>query len=807
MHHTCKGPGSHTPGVAQAVLGKLVALFAAITLNLVACAPDASFLGQPDAGTGNDDVVMTADNGGSNDTGVMQGCSEGETLCGGACVNAQTDNTNCGGCGRSCASGTSCSAGTCVGGNVDAGGPPTTTCTVGTTTCSDGCRNTQTDSANCGGCGRVCLSGSACVAGTCVRTCPPGQTACGNACVDLQTDANSCGACGNVCAPGTGCVGGTCALVCTSPRLNCGGACVDTQSDVRNCGTCGYACAINQACVAGRCEFGICPPGQNACGDRCVDLRSNPDHCGACGNTCSSRLCRDGACVGTNPPPVDAGTPDTGNPQDAGTVCPVGLIACGSQCFDPRVDPFNCGACNNACRGGWSCVNSVCQVNCPSGQNACGDVCRNLWTDANNCGACGRSCASGQICNGGTCTDPACASGQVRCSGTCRNIQSDNANCGACGVVCASGTTCVSGSCTWPNCPSGQLRCGTTCVNISADTSNCGACGRVCASGQSCNAGVCTTPPFTCASGLVNCSGVCRNLQSDTNNCGACGRTCASGQTCNAGVCTTPAPRCTDPRYTDCGGYCANLRDNRLNCGACGRACASNQVCWEGGCTLTPPNWYGATVEWRMVFTGTPSVTFVTTCGGSNPYRMPIVWEADGVQTPLTQYTSPTSVIARSPINVGPLDSGSGCGSLSNVPNGNKEYMPCPFGGNTAASCGGGFYRFERRFGYTGGTYSNWEDVTARVPYCQPPEWSGTGTVGRRFFLPTHVSPQLAAGGVFACPPVTSPATCSGAWPTYCSATHSCVNTQTDPTNCGGCGRVCVGNAFCSAGVCVTAVP
>ena len=41
-------------------------------------------------------------------------CQIGQSNCNGVCINTMNDNTNCGGCGRTCASGTRCATGTCV---------------------------------------------------------------------------------------------------------------------------------------------------------------------------------------------------------------------------------------------------------------------------------------------------------------------------------------------------------------------------------------------------------------------------------------------------------------------------------------------------------------------------------------------------------------------------------------------------------------------------------------------------------------------------------------------------------------------
>ncbi len=92
-------------------------------------------------------------------TGGVCQCPTGDTQCGSACVNTQTDSSNCGTCATSCASvsGSSCSGGHC-------------TCPSGTQNCSGTCVNVSgTDANNCGSCGHSCLSqaGGTCSAGVC----------------------------------------------------------------------------------------------------------------------------------------------------------------------------------------------------------------------------------------------------------------------------------------------------------------------------------------------------------------------------------------------------------------------------------------------------------------------------------------------------------------------------------------------------------------------------------------------------------------------------------------------------------------
>ena len=89
--------------------------------------------------------------------------------------------------------------------------PPTATgCANGQTTCGGTCVDLQTDVANCGTCGTHCppFSGQVCVAGVC--KCPAGYVNCSGTCVNPVSDPFNCGACGNTCTAGKTCVAGTC---------------------------------------------------------------------------------------------------------------------------------------------------------------------------------------------------------------------------------------------------------------------------------------------------------------------------------------------------------------------------------------------------------------------------------------------------------------------------------------------------------------------------------------------------------------------------------------------------------------------
>ena len=85
-------------------------------------------------------------------------CTAGHANCdnvaaNGCETNTTVDNANCGGCGVACAGGKSCVGGSCV-------------CPVGTSLCGGICVNLQSDANNCNRCGHGCQGGS-CSSGVC----------------------------------------------------------------------------------------------------------------------------------------------------------------------------------------------------------------------------------------------------------------------------------------------------------------------------------------------------------------------------------------------------------------------------------------------------------------------------------------------------------------------------------------------------------------------------------------------------------------------------------------------------------------
>lgn len=267
-------------------------------------------------GCGADKVILAEGTGG----GSQGGCAAGQTACGAACVDINTDFSNCGSCGKACGPGQVCSAGVC-------------SCGGGLSACATGCADVTADEANCGACGTACHVGQLCEAGQC--ECQSGLTACSGACVDVMSDGANCGSCGNACTGTQVCSLGQCAAGCAAGLEKCGNSCVDLSTSAQHCGACDAACSAGQSCTEGSCG---CPSGQTACSGVCATLATDPQNCGACGTVCTGgQTCSNGACG-----------------------CPSGQELCGGSCVDTATDEANCGSCGLRCSAGQICTQGSC---------------------------------------------------------------------------------------------------------------------------------------------------------------------------------------------------------------------------------------------------------------------------------------------------------------------------------------------------------------------------------------------------------------------------------------------------------------
>ena len=285
-------------------------------------------------------------------------------------------------------------------------------------------------------------------------------------------------------------------------------------------------------------------------------------------------------------------------PDGAVANCDFGDTQCGLECVDVMSDREHCGACDNTCDTGFSCVDGDCDLVCPEGQTACSGTCVDVDRDPSHCGACDATCEAGEVCTDGAC-EVSCPPGQDICDGQCTLTESDPANCGGCGDACDDGEVCMMGACA-VTCGADLMECSGSCVDLAINPIHCGACGNVCPIGFAadgvCVAGECQT---YCQDLQGDCNGDlammdgdgCETrLEMDVDNCGACRRECvfdnATGS-CTAGDCVIAT---CDAGFDDCdtdgtNGCEAEIAADSTNCGACGTVCASGEACVMGVCT------------------------------------------------------------------------------------------------------------------------------------------------------------------------------------------------------------------------------
>jgi hypothetical protein len=117
--------------------------------------------------------------------------------------------------------------------------------------CGGACVNLESDHANCGACSHPCAPAEVCSEGACLLECPDGESNCEGSCVDLMNDLSNCGGCGSVCTPDhatAGCGSGACSIV------SCNDGWDDCDDRVNN--GCETRLNTNQncCCCLDRCE-------------------------------------------------------------------------------------------------------------------------------------------------------------------------------------------------------------------------------------------------------------------------------------------------------------------------------------------------------------------------------------------------------------------------------------------------------------------------------------------------------------------------------------------------------------------------
>ncbi len=412
---------------------------------------------------------------------------------------------------------------------------------------------------------------------------------------DVAKDAGGCEAAvdcpqANTPCQAATCTNGACGIALLANEVTC---------------TDGDSCTTNDACKEGQCLGAVllCDDGNPCTADACVQASGcvNMQGSAPCsdGSVCTvGDVCNAGDCIPGSVQPCDDGNPCTLDDCDAVTGCT--HKAATAACSDDNVctvdDACQNGACKPGaaknCADGNACTDDVCDplVGCQKVDNAASCSDGSVCTGGDVCAA--GSCVAGPAiaCNdGNACTDDACDV-VAGCSFTPNALPCDDQNgCtqgDACsGGLCKPGATCDSNAQCAPGalatqciCNTGYAGTGFTCSDVDECATN------PCAPHMDCGNSI-GSYTCTCAGTFADCDGAPANgceidTSDDPTHCGSCGSACSTtgvaSTTCTAGVCTSPC----NTGWNDCNG---DKRSDGCevataadpdNCGGCGASCA-----------------------------------------------------------------------------------------------------------------------------------------------------------------------------------------------------------------------------------------
>ena len=422
----------------------------------------------------------------------------------------------------------------------------------------------------------------------------------------------------------------------------------------------------------------------------------------------------------------------------------------------------------------------------------------------------------------------ACRAGFANCNGNtadgCEIDLATPANCGMCGTQCnlpnVTTATCTASTCGIGMCAAGFGNCNTSstdgCETATTTTMNCGACGTACTAGMranvtpTCTSGACQ---FPCQTGFADCDGNVNNgCETDTRtsvaHCGVCRMACptptnataaCAGGTCGLGACTTNFGNC-DGNVTN--GCETNTQTSNAHCGGCNRPCAAGQECQSGACVTLPCGGNG-----MICCATTPACTSPLTCqmsacgcasgtfcaGGCIDFQTSNA-HCGACNRPCAAGQSCTAGVCRCNTGRGDCDMNTANGCETDT---TANPAHCGTCGNGCSSVNG-----------TASCVSSACRITCSAGFGNCDNNVTNGCETNTQTNATHCGACMGDGGMTC----TSPQTCSngrccGAGQTNCNGT--CVSTQTDNANCGGCagtmGSMACDNGtqVCSGGSCL----
>ena len=393
----------------------------------------------------------------------------------------------------------------------------------------------------------------------------------------------------------------------------------------------------------------------------------------------------------------------------------------------------------------------------------------------------------------------ACAPSLKRCDGRC--VLADDPDYGCAPDTCApcelahATAACAENMCAVASCSSDWGDCNDVpadgCEQSLRTLQHCGACGEECTvtTGQAtCATGSCTIDncdPLTadCDSNPTN---GCETALTSIDNCGACAVPCEiahANASCGGGVCQ---PVGCDYGWGDCDNNASNGCESSLltdadGCGACGEPCSFTHVasrdCSSGLCLPSCDNGWGD-------------------CNGPEPGG-----EDDGCETYLSF----------------DVDNCGGCGNACSLPvSGASTGIAECNGGSCAVSCEQGYSGCPSASGTVCvDTSSDPRFCGSSCVPCQPGSTCKGGTC-----VPDDCAPGLTNCVGPLCHNLLTDESHCGACSSPCGGfcqdgicvsscdagkqqcAGGCVDFQTDPANCGGCGNMCSPGELCTAGQC-----